>query len=119
MKKHAPNNPWFASQLSDVELLGKLDTTLGLSANERRSLDAAMARFVEVGSLPRKLRDWAMAVAKVKGLLSASEIKPVPKHRGSLGNDGGDSFSTRVTPGTEYAEQILARRPLKPPGRAA
>jgi hypothetical protein len=116
---HKKKPAWFASQISDAELLGKLDTTLGLSANERRSLDAAMARFVETGSLPRKVRDWAMAVAKAKGLLGATEIKPVPKHRRSLGADGSDPYSTRVTPDCEYAEQILARRPSKPPGRAA
>lgn len=103
----------YGSDVSDEALLGRLDTCLSLTPNERQGVTAAMARFTEKGKLPRRLRDWCFAVAKAKQLFRRTEAKPAPNK--PLGTDGGDNFSTRRTAGTAFAERILQNRPVRPP----
>jgi hypothetical protein len=104
------------AKLTDEQLCNKLDGCEELLETERDVVTAGIAKFMELGHLPKSYRDWLCAIAKARKLLVWEPKKKKPK---PLGNDGLDAYSTRVTPGTHFAEQILAKRPSRPPPKRA
>lgn len=91
---HRPKHPaWFGAKPSDEELCGMLDRA-ALSVEERRALTFAMARFVEIGFLPRTERSQLLLIARGLGLLAPQPAPKKPKAAPST-YEGGDCFSAR------------------------
>ena len=107
--------------ISDLTLLRRLlEHGTSLSAWERETFRAyADDHDLNSGAakLPQKVRYAAVTAAQRLGLLRvAAPVDPkAPKRVMSL-----DQYSEKRTANTDYAEQVLAKRPSKPPpGRAA